>query len=360
MRPRSLAALVLCALTAACARAPAVAPVADALDARRTARAAELAPDLYGRALRARREAASAGERAARENANARAELWMEAALVEAERIEAQRAASAAEARTLQAEARRVAAQREREQLERELALAEAGRIARARAERMLAGGALAEAAQHGDDAALAAATAFALERASLLLAAARALGLDDASAAPLTSRLASLTAQAASRARLRAALALLEALERALGSARAARPGPSEQERASLRADAAERGLTLELQPACARLLFDTGVFAPGRSEPSPGAARTFTQLAAFLRMHSRGALELAAGPSPLAARRARAVAARLRAFGNEAHIVAVPAETPSTGASPDAIALCMPAYGSAAPAEARAITAH
>lgn len=341
---RGLAATWLCA----CARAPVGDPLADAFDARGVSRAAELAPDLYGRAVRARHEVATASGEDARSNARDRAELWLEAAVVEAQRIEAQRAASAAEARTVEAEARRVEALRERGQLERQLTLVEAGRVARARAERMLAGGALAEAALRGDAVALAEATGFTLERASLLLAAARALGLEPglagARVAPLASRLDALAAQPDSRPRLLAALELLEALERALGEARLSRPGPTAEEQSSLRADAAERGLALELQPHGARLTLDARAFAPGRADASAQGAHALAQLAALLRLHPRGPIELETGTTALAARRAHVLAKRLGAPRSVVRVASAP------GSSTDAIAVVLPAYGTAA----------
>ena len=340
-----------------CARAAQPDPLAGAFRERGVARARQLAPDLVGRAQQARREAAAASDVTARSAARERAELWLEAAIVEAARIDAERAAAAAEARTAVADQRRASVLAEHAELQRVRALEAAGRAARARAERMLAGGGLVEAAERGDAAALADATAFALERATLLLAAARALGFEAALAEALDARLASLAShptaratgseasKAAARSRLRALLEALPEFERALGAARLTAPGPTPEERASLQADAAERGLALELQPQGVVVALAAPAFATTRAEPGADGKRWLAQLAALLRLHPRGPVEVQHGSSALAARRAAIVSARLRAGAGE--LRPVPPADPSL--DPDRVAVVLRAYGPA-----------
>jgi hypothetical protein len=349
--------LVAIGAVCGCKHAPVADPLVDAFGARGVAKARQLAPDLFVRAEQARREAASAHDEDARADARSRARLWLKAASVEAERIEAERAAAAFEVRVAVADARRLQALAQLAALAGARSIEAAAEAARVRASRMLAGGALQESLQHGDVAALADATEFVRDRASLLLAAARALGLDTARARGLDARLLAMSQRAtvtpstaversAARSRLRAMLDALPLFERALGEARLSHPGPTREERSALQSAAAERGLTLTVLDGAALLVLAEPSFVPGGANLSERGAQALDHMSAMLRLHPRGAVEIRHGASQLSGRRAAAIAVRLRSGRVRPLVVAA-----GPPGDPPELAVALPAYGLAAP---------
>jgi hypothetical protein len=195
-------------------------------------RARELAPDLYARAERARADAQRTpdSERATRSDRELATKLLLAAAIAEAERIENDRAAAAAEARVAEARHARARIERERREIERQLQSEQSARAERAQAARAfgtvpqtaeeLSGGrAERQAAQTREG-------EFLLRRAQLTLAAALALGLTEARGTEVAAAIAAVErgASNADARMLAAAHAALREADRALGEARTLR----------------------------------------------------------------------------------------------------------------------------------------
>jgi hypothetical protein len=319
-RRSATAGALMFALASACTAAE-VRP--DQQDALRFARADVLAarrgaPDLLARAERARADALATADDAARSEHAERARAWLAAAVAESRRIALMRAASAAEARVVAAETRRAELERARVELERETERAAAAASARdqlQRALRLAQGDARPDGAR-GDWLDGARAADVLRARGRLVLTAAIALGLPAERAAAVAAGLAPRGDQRTARQRLAGALAALARAESALGEARALHGGPTPDERSALLELARERGLdpqetargvvfALPAELADARL---------GRE-----ARAWLLRIAAVLRAHPHGPvqLEVAPGPGPASAADGSAPARRSAAPG-------------------------------------------
>jgi hypothetical protein len=257
MRRHARACLCVCALWMGCASAqqkPVAAPTPafTRLDAAEAERVRALAPDLGLRAEAALHDAdvaEDAGDAQAALEHRTRASLWTEAALAEAERIEHMRARDAAEAASQRSAAERAALDAERVEAVRATQRLQAGRVARAQAERMFAEAALDEEARRGTTQDRAAARAKVapqlLARVQLSLAAAAGMGASETSRQRAEVALESAraakpgTVDALNKAQQAQALADL-----ALGEARAISPAPTAAQTTSLLAAATERGM--------------------------------------------------------------------------------------------------------------------
>lgn len=205
----------------------------EVADARR------MAPDLMAAADRARADAKRAAEhhdRAAAEDHATRARLLVAAAVAESTRLQLEKERLAAErkARALEAQARND--DQKREQLVRETRRMLAAQVAREQAVKSFADAAIVEergaARRGGADRARHHEAAEVLRgRARLLLAAARALGLGDDVAGPVEQQIEATAKVTPPSAELAQAEAAVEAALRALGKARASRPGPTPEE---------------------------------------------------------------------------------------------------------------------------------
>jgi hypothetical protein len=207
-------------------------PATTELDAHFDAPAAQqaqsIALDLYARAQTAREAAHRAKHPTARAEHAERAWLWLQAAIVEAERVEIERGMNAARARARQAAEARAREAHALQAAQNELARVQA---ARAAAERdALAGQPHPRGTPRAERARLDARAAARLrERSRLVLAAAMAMGADDTQQQPVRAWIArSEAAHAKPRAQRAAAERALEAAERALEIARAAGQPPS------------------------------------------------------------------------------------------------------------------------------------
>jgi hypothetical protein len=191
-------------------------------------RARTLAPDLYAEADRARHEASRAKGPAARREHEETAHLFLAAAVAEGERIDLDR-----ERARLDAEVERLVAARVEHERARLAAEAQLGRRDAARAARVESASVLDPRAYEGTTRSRAereqadrAAAAFVLDRAELLLAAATALGLPDETRVEARGVIdGARNAGASAHAGLRRARLALAAAERALATARNARP---------------------------------------------------------------------------------------------------------------------------------------
>lgn len=263
---------------------------ADVLEAQRGA------PDLYARAEQARAQALAADDADAQADHTQRARLWLAAALAESRRIEQARATSAAEARIVAAETQRVAIERERSGLEETAQRAESARRTHEQLVRAFDLADRDSLAGSGRDRALdparVQAAALLQARATLILAAAVALGLDAerASSAAAAGNVRSNPRNAFEQlARARNALSRAES---ALGEARAALPGPSADERAALVELATARGLAPRSTERGAVLALDRA-FGAGAAL-TPDGRRTVLAIADVLRAHPHGPVQL------------------------------------------------------------------
>jgi len=259
----------------------------------RVARAAKLAPDLYARA-QAAFAAADHASGTAHDDLELTAELWLEAACEEADRIALLRRRREHEAKRDAEQGAQAQLDRARLAIEAEIRREEAARIARAEAVKMLALSAEDERARdraqehaHGEVA------AWLIARAELTLAAARALGLPEGDAAAASAAIG--RAAKAKAARLAAAQDALAQAERAVGRARAQRPAATEDERAALLEMAAERSLVAS-RDARGVVLDVRGAFAPGASKLSPAGKKQLAHVLALARAHPHGPIHIEA----------------------------------------------------------------
>lgn len=324
--------VALVALAGCAATSTRISPFDARASAPEALRARELAPDLFARATQARDEAARAADPEVARDHEQRADLLLETAIVEAERVEIDRRRAGLELRIEHALAARAEQERARRETEAALERADAASIARREAERAFAQAELDETRRFPSTERERAQTADVLQqRATLVLAAASALGLADAERERAQAALdAAAPVRGGGAGRLARARDALEAAERALGEARTAAPGPSPEETASLVAACRERGLACELLERG----FAVGLaaaFAPGSKAPSVGGRRQLEHVAALARAHPHGPLAIevfaeSATPAArrLAAERARRVAAALAGAGARVRIEA------------------------------------
>jgi hypothetical protein len=156
-------------------------------------------------------------------------------------------------------------------------------------------------------DAAREQAARFVLDRATLTLAAATALGLDPARGDSLSTAIAAAERAATPAARMAAAERVLADAERALGEARKARGSATPEESASLIALAKERGLSAEPLPRGIAFNLDPA-FAAGAVTPTAAGKRMLEALATVATAHPHGPIQieaLAAPGTPPAAQR-------------------------------------------------------
>jgi hypothetical protein len=274
------------------------------------ARAARLAPDLHARAHEAELAAQQAsGE--TQDDLEAVAALLREASLVEADRVELERKRHASEEREEQQELARAELDRKRLAVEARVRRSEAARIARAEASRVFAMAVADERPGRAQDleSERREAAAWLIGRAQLTLAAALALGLEaprGQAAREAIERAQRMPQASATNGRLEAARAALEAAERAVGEARALRPGPSRQEQQALLEMAAERGVPAALD-ARGLVLDLTGAMAPRGSALTPRGRKLLEHVGAIARAHPHGVLRVEIDAKP--AQRARAL---------------------------------------------------
>lgn len=320
--PRNLCVSALFSLLCACSVASPP-PVRDALSVRLDASAAKAgAPDLHARAMRAFDAAANAETAEQTVAGRVLAEVWLDAAEAEAARIEVERKTTALFEELDAAETARINDERARRQVAAELLRRDAARLARAEAARAFEQAKLDEQGRRSgpevDEARRRGAAAL-LARARLVLAAARALQAPDGGLQAATAAIELAAKRTRDHgARLATAHAALDLSMRALGVARAARPGPTPQELQSLQAAAADRGLRVH---AVARgLLIDLGAAFRGRSARlTKGALAALTQVRSLLGAHPHGPVMVEAyappgGGGKLAARRAQHVVEALK----------------------------------------------
>jgi hypothetical protein len=259
----------------------------------RVERAAKLAPDLYARA----QQTFAAAERAsgqAEDDLEQAAELWLEAACEEADRIALLRQRREHEAKRDAEQGAQAGLDRARLSIEADIRREEAARIARAEAVKMLALSAEDERARdRAQEAAHAEVAAWLIARAELTLAAARALGLPESDAAGAAAAIA--RAAKAKAPRLDAAKDALASAERAVGRARALRPAATEDERAALLEMAAERSLVAS-RDARGVVLDIRGAFAPGASKLSASGRKQLAHVLAIARAHPHGPIHIEA----------------------------------------------------------------
>jgi len=262
--------------------------------AERAKLAARLAPDLYARAQEAKASASRASGDA-REDLEQAAELWIEAAYEEADRITLERKRREHEARSERAQLARAEVDRTRLTIEAETRREQAARLARAEAVKMLAMAAGDEQARdRNQEPAHAEVAAWLASRAELTLAAARALGLAEADAAAAEAAL--LRARKAKKERrLEDAQAALAAAERAVGDARALRPAATGDERDALLEMATERSLSATRDPRGVVLEL-RAAFTPGTAKLTGAGRAQLAHLLAIARAHPHGPIHIEA----------------------------------------------------------------
>jgi hypothetical protein len=193
-------------------------------------RARAEAPDLHARAERAWRDARSTrNDAATRADHQTRARLLLDAAVAEADRIELDRVAAAAEARYASAIEARADVERQAFDVSREIAREQAARVARAEAERASRRDEIDRTSRGRpkEREVMRAQLAEQLRRRALLtLAAATALGLSDQRSLDLEQTIARGEHSPTGTTALAAARAAMAAAERALADARAT-PSP-------------------------------------------------------------------------------------------------------------------------------------
>jgi outer membrane protein OmpA-like peptidoglycan-associated protein len=351
--------LAACVLLAACAASSAHRP--STLDATFTvaklARIRALAPDFLARAEQARAQAAATSDDAERADQEARAQLLLDAAAAEAERIEIDRNRATLEAQALAWEQVTTQAGLERTNLELELKLMAAAKIAEQEAARAFEQAELAEdhslpnRKERGE--ARKAAAAFLLRRAKLTLAAARAMGASEPQLTAADRAIAGAeqkpSGDAASLQAVQGALALAE---RALGDARAKSPAPSPEAVQDLLARASELGVAATRAPRGV-ILGVPSAFAPGSAALANSAQRKLVLLRDLLGAFPHGELRIeahaqagsAAASQKLALARAQRVRTYLIATLPAERVVAV--SDAAALASDDGIDLVLPAYG-------------
>ncbi|MCG8556461.1 MAG: hypothetical protein MJD61_14400 [Proteobacteria bacterium] len=321
---RARTALLAGCLGACAHAAPAPDPLAG-VDAARVASARHKAPDLVAMAEdQAARAVRAAGEDqgAARDHGSA-ARMLMSAAVMEAERIALEHRKQAlleTEDRALETAAR---ADRARRHLARQTKLLLAAGLARQQAQKAFAaaelGASQRDRSAERDTRRLAQATRFLLARSVLLIGA--ALGMNAGAESVQRARWALEIARShqlgSSEAMAAARHTMLEA-QRALGSARASRPGPRTAEIDSLLAAARQRGLQAEHLPRGVTLRLEH-VFGRRAGRMRRRARPHLKHVVALLEAHPHGPVQVevwrGAGRTALSPRAARSRAERLRA---------------------------------------------
>ncbi len=283
--------IIALALTACAGQAPSPQEPHELSGAEREQRAAKLAPDLYARA----QEAYASAERAsgdASDDLELAGDLWLEAACEEADRIVLERKRREHEGRIEAAQLARAQLDRTRLDIEAAVRHEEAARIARAEAMKVLALAAVDERARPNDDSTHHQVAAWLVSRAELTLAAARAMGLPEAEAAPVTTAIGR-----ARKAKLKIedARTALAAAERAIGRARSLRGAVTEDERAALLEMAHERSLSATRDPRGV-VLDLRSAFAPGTGKLSASGRGTVAHLLAIARAHPHGPIHIEA----------------------------------------------------------------
>lgn len=257
----------------------------------REQRAKELAPDLYARAQEAYASAEAASGDAS-DDLTQVADLWLEAACEEADRIVLERKRRAHEARIEAAQVARAELDKGRLEVEAAIRREEAARFARTEAVKMLALAADDEKAKPIDDTTHSEVAAWLVSRAELTLAAAQAIGLPEADVSPVA---AAIARARKSKLKIEDARSALAAAERAIGRARALRGPVTEDERAALLEMARERSLNATRDPR-GIVLDARGAFATGTSKLSPAGRALTAHLLAIARAHPHGPIHIEA----------------------------------------------------------------
>lgn len=284
--------LAIVLMLGACGGTPAVPREAhEVTQAEREKRAAELAPDLYAKAQEAKARAAEASGDA-QDDLELTAELWLEAACEEADRIVLERKRREHEARIEAAQLARAGLDKQRLELEAAIRRDEAARIAHTEAVKMLALAATDERPRPAGDTAHAEVAAWLVSRAELTLAAARAIGLPEPEAAEVA---AAIGRARKPKAKLEDAQGALASAERAIGRARALRGPVTEDERAALLEMASERSLSAT-RDARGVVLDLRSAFTPGTAKLSANGRAQLAHLLALARAHPHGPIHIEA----------------------------------------------------------------
>ena len=266
----------------------------EALRSERIKRAAQLAPDLYAKSREAHDSAARASGQE-REDLEQAANLWLEAACEEADRIALERKRRGHEARSEAAQLTRAELDRARLAIEADIRRDEAAQLARAEAMKMLAVAAGDERARdHSQEPAHAEVAAWLASRAELTLAAARALGLPEADAAAADAVLTRVR-KPKKALRLDDAQAALAAAERAVGRARALRGAATDEERDALLEMARERSLSAS-RDARGVVLELRAAFTPGTAKLTASGRAQLAHVLAIARAHPHGPIHVEA----------------------------------------------------------------
>jgi hypothetical protein len=289
----------------------------------KTQKAKRLAPDLVARAQRAHNKALLAekrGESLVAQEYSTCAELLLEAAQVEAERIELERQRVRVQTRVDRANALQIRHRRARQNIEREIALIQAAQNSKPRdsldfRETKKRNGK--EQTRRLQQAARKRASELALQRAHLYLASAVAMGADEQMSTQVGRAIREAQSQpvgSASSAR-KAEQALLLALD-ALSAARAKNDGPTRDEINTLLSETQKEGFSVELLPS-GIVVSLTGIFVGSSPALSDQGKVEMKKLLYLVRAHPHGAIEirLHEGPKdrPNRAQSAKARAARI-----------------------------------------------
>ena len=306
-------------------------------------RARRLAPDLVARAEQQRAEATrllEAGEPLVWQDHATAARLWLDAAIVEAQRVELEERRLSLEAETEQADESFARLTAERRELEAEARRQQAAEVARQVAERVLADGGPDGQGRRTPSAETRRQAIDVLStRARLLLAAAQAMGATPTAVAPIEQLLAQAVAQ---RGVPGQALVLADrALQQSqllLGQVRRNRPGATPEETATLVAEARELGWSAEH--------LERGLTVRMRSTPP-----SLVRVASLIQAHPHGPVGMQTYAPAARADAARARAQRiiqgLVAAGVPAERLTISEPLPSVRSEDNtAIEIVFPAY--------------
>jgi len=318
-----------------------------------------LAPDLAARVDRAADDALAASQNNnddAAADHRERARLWRVALDAEVARITLDREGTATLAEVEALETARIADQQARIAIEQQIKREQAAAVARAEANRVLVEAERDEAKRRGGDPARTdvrreASRAF-VDRTAAILAAAVALGADEATVA--SARVALDAARRkldGSSAGITAAQTAFALAQRALGHARRSRGAPDIQERASLLEALAAQGWSVDLLDDGV-VIWLTELFSGTRPELRPGASTLLSSLAAILNGHPHGPIQLQVTTTATIGKRvAQGRAQRLKAAlaGVESSRIEIVSSV-SVGDQPSVTRVILPAYGCSA----------
>ncbi len=363
------------AQTAAAARtAAAVLDTTRALSRAELERLRRLAPDFFARAERAQADVRLARSADERGDGALRAQLLLDAAVAEADRIALERQRVALEARVLAAEKASAKAEAERRQLAAERASTNAAKLAAERARRAFAELERDDARAVSNAPERAAAREFLVGRARLTLSAARALGAKQLQLTEAEQAIAAVVSEQHERkptasVGLLASQRALAAALCALGSARAAAAVTTPEQVDDLVARTEELGFSVSRVRGRSGLTIPLpAAFVRGGAALAPAASRKLAPLRDLLAAFPHGdvavKLHAASGGTGTHARLAEARAQKLASFfaatlkASRVHVLSASTERSGDGstvpveplgADDDGADLVLPAYGGA-----------